>query len=310
MIIKLNKMFRDWNSNKFRVLEKEIIMSILGFFFLFIAIYFYFEIHNIKYFLFFVFAFGILTFLFFVPLLKLGFNSKNEIISTEEKSFENNRIQNVDIVTNVLINDFSQHNFTENNYIQNVDEITNVLINDISQHNFTENNYIHNVDEITNFLINDISQHNFTENNYINNLEFEKNDFIDKIKDNNQSLEKEKCEIKKIDKENIFNIGLKKKIDEIKSNLKLSSKTDYAILFLYVQYFVLDVKISNSEMIREINILFKFEQFSNAYYSQISNELFEWKENNSKIKSVNNVLNGSSYYEKFNDIMLSFKNLN
>ena len=25
MIIKLNKMFRDWNSNKFRVLEKEII---------------------------------------------------------------------------------------------------------------------------------------------------------------------------------------------------------------------------------------------------------------------------------------------
>ena len=56
--------------------------------------------------------------------------------------------------------------------------------------------------------------------------------------------------------------------------------------------------------------LFKFEQFSNAYYSQISNELFEWKENNSKIKSVKNVLNGSSYYEKFNDIMLSFKNLN
>ena len=81
-------------------------------------------------------------------------------------------------------------------------------------------------------------------------------------------------------------------------------------MFLYVQYFVLDVKISNSEMIREINILFKFEQFSNAYYSQISNELFEWKENNSKIKSVKNVLNGSSYYEKFNDIMLSFKNLN
>lgn len=283
-MIKLNKMFSDWYSNKFGILEKEFIMSILGFYFLFITIYFYFEMQNIKYFLFFVFAFGILTFLFFVPLLKHGFNSKNEIISTEEKSFENNSIQNVDIVRNVLINDFSQHNFTENNYIQNVDEITNVLIKDISQHNFTENNYI-------------------------NNLEFETNDFIDKIKDNNQSLEKEKCEIKKLDKEYKFNIRLIKKIKKVKSNLKLSSKTDFAILFLYVQHYVLISKFSNSEMIRRINESFEFKQFSDAYYSKISNDLFEWKEDNSKIKSVKDVLNCSSYYEKFNEIKLSFKNL-
>ena len=283
-MIKLNKMFSDWYSNKFGVLEKEIIMSILGFFFLFIAIYFYFEIHNIKYFLFFVYSFGILTFLFFVPLLKHGFNSKNEIISTEEKSFENNSIQNVDIVTNVLINDFSQHNFTENNYIQNVDEIQNVLINDISQHNFTENNYI-------------------------NNLDFVTNDFSDKIKDNNQSLDKEKCEIKKLDKEYKFNIRLIKKINKVKSNLKLSSKTDFAILFLYVQHFVLISKISNSEMIRQINNSFEFGQLSEAYFGQISNDLFEWKNDKEMKKMVKNVLNGSKYYDKFNEIMLGFKNL-
>ena len=76
-----------------------------------------------------------------------------------------------------------------------------------------------------------------------------------------------------------------------------------------MQHFVLIFKISNSEMIRQINNLFEFEQFSDAHYSQISNDLFEWKDDNSKIKSVKNVLNGSKYYEKFNEILLSFKNL-
>ena len=80
-------------------------------------------------------------------------------------------------------------------------------------------------------------------------------------------------------------------------------------MFLYVQHFILVSKISNSEMIRQINNSFEFEQFSDAHYSQISNDLFEWKDDNSKIKSVKNVLNGSNYYEKFNEIMLSFKNL-
>jgi hypothetical protein len=177
------------------------------------------------------------------------------------------------------------------------------------EENFIENNYTQKVDVVTNVLINDISQNNFTENNYINNLEFVTNDFSDKIKDNNQSLEKEKCEIKKLDKEYKFNIRLIKKINKVKSNLKLSSKTDFAILFLYVQHYVLISKISNSEMIRQINNLFEFEQFSDAHYSQISNDLFEWKDDNSMIKSVKNVLKGSKYYEKFNEIMLSFKNL-
>ena len=80
-------------------------------------------------------------------------------------------------------------------------------------------------------------------------------------------------------------------------------------MFLYVQHFILVSKISNSEMIRQINNSFEFEQFSDVHYSQISNDLFEWKDDNSKIKSVKNVLNGSNYYEKFNEIMLSFKNL-
>ena len=177
------------------------------------------------------------------------------------------------------------------------------------EENFIENNYIQNIDVVKNVLINDISQHNFTENNYTKNLEFVTNNFIDKTKDNNQSLEKDKCEIKKVDKEYKFNIRSIKKINKVKSNLKLSSKTDFAILFLYVQHFVLISKISNSEMIRQINNLFEFEQFSDAHYSQISNDLFEWKDDNSKIKSVKNVLNGSNYYEKFNEIMLSFKNL-
>ena len=80
-------------------------------------------------------------------------------------------------------------------------------------------------------------------------------------------------------------------------------------MFLYVQHFILVSKISNSEMIRQINNSFEFEQFSDVHYSQISNDLFEWKDDNSKIKSVKNVLNGSKYYEKFNEILLSFKNL-
>ena len=262
-------------------LGKEICLLFLALFFLFIFVLFVINFNKNGYYLFFIISYGYMAnFLF-------SYSVKN--LQKPHKDIEDK--------------------FIENNYIQNVDVVTNVLINDISQHNLTENNYIQNVDEISNVLINDISQHNFTENNYINNLEFVTNDFSDKIKDNNQSLEKEKCEIKKIDKEYKFNIRLIKKINKVKSNLKLSSKTDFAILFLYVQHFVLISKISNSEMIRQINNLFEFEQFYDAHYSQISNDLFEWKNDKEMKKMVKNVLNGSKYYDKFNEIMLGFKNL-
>jgi hypothetical protein len=95
-MVKLIKMFRDRISTKLGVLGKEVSMSILGFFFLFIAISFFFNMQTNKYFLFFVWAYGILTFFFFVPLLKHGFNSKNEIISTQ---VENSRES---INTNIL----------------------------------------------------------------------------------------------------------------------------------------------------------------------------------------------------------------
>lgn len=80
---KLIKMFRDWFSTKLGVLGKEVSMSILGFFFLFIAIYFFFNMQTNKYFLFFVWAYGILAFLLLIPLLKQFFYLKSEISSTE-----------------------------------------------------------------------------------------------------------------------------------------------------------------------------------------------------------------------------------
>lgn len=113
---KLIKIFRNWFYTKLDILGKEVSMSILGFFFLFITIYFLFNMQTNRYFLFFVLAYGILTFFLFVPYVKHVFNSKSEIIKTEENSVENNNIQKIDITTNVLINDISQNNFTENNY--------------------------------------------------------------------------------------------------------------------------------------------------------------------------------------------------
>ena len=82
---------------------------------------------------------------------------------------------------------------------------------------------------------------------------------------------------------------------------------------MYSLGFTIFWKIGESELEKVVwlffNNSFEFEQFSDAHYSQISNDLFEWKDDNSKIKSVKNVLNGSKYYEKFNEILLSFKNL-
>lgn len=104
-----------------------------------------------------------------------------------------------------------------------------------------------------------------------------------------------------------FNSSLVDRIKKVKSDLNLNGKTDHAILFLYVQHFVLKQRISNSEIIRQFNNSIEFEKFSDTHYSDISNDLFEWKNDNSKIRNVKNVLNGSKYYEKFKDIEDNFK---
>jgi hypothetical protein len=108
-------------------------------------------------------------------------------------------------------------------------------------------------------------------------------------------------------KEFKFNSSLVDRIKKVKSDLNLNGKTDLAILFLYVQHFVLKQRISNSEILRKFNNSIEFEQFSDTHYSDISNDLFEWKNDNSKIRNVKNVLNGSKYYEKFKDIEDNFK---
>lgn len=105
----------------------------------------------------------------------------------------------------------------------------------------------------------------------------------------------------------IFSSALVNKIKYIKSELNLNGKTDLAILFLYVQYFVLRQKISNSEIIRQINISFEFEHFSEAHYSKVANDLFEWKDKNAKKKDVKETSKYSSHLEKFKDIEDNFK---
>lgn len=99
-----------------------------------------------------------------------------------------------------------------------------------------------------------------------------------------------------------FNSSLVDRIKKIKSDLNLNGKTDHAILFLYVQHFVLKQKISNSEILRQFNNSIEFEQFSKSHYSKIANNLFEWKDEKEKIKTVNNVSKYSSHYHKFNEI--------
>lgn len=105
----------------------------------------------------------------------------------------------------------------------------------------------------------------------------------------------------------IFSSALVNKIKYIRSELNLNGKTDLAILFLYVQYFVLRQKISNSEIIRQINISFEFEHFSEAHYSKVANDLFEWKDKNAKKKDVKETSKYSSHLEKFKDIEDNFK---
>lgn len=105
----------------------------------------------------------------------------------------------------------------------------------------------------------------------------------------------------------IFSSALVNKIKYIRSELNLNGKTDLAILFLYVQYFVLRKKISNSEIIRQINISFEFEHFSEAHYSKVANDLFEWKDKNAKKKDVKETSKYSSHLEKFKDIEDYFK---
>lgn len=117
---KFVKMFRDWFANKLGILPKEISMSILGFFFLFIAIYFSFNMQANKYFLFFVWSFGILTFLYFVPLIKLGFNSKNEIISYD--------VENSKELKKINVSNFKENEFSDFFWGNSFDDFKNISL--------------------------------------------------------------------------------------------------------------------------------------------------------------------------------------
>lgn len=80
---KFIKTFREYFFAKLEILGKEVSMFLIGLFFLFIAIYFFFNMQTNKYFLFFVWAYGILAFLLLIPLVKQFFHLKSEISSTE-----------------------------------------------------------------------------------------------------------------------------------------------------------------------------------------------------------------------------------
>lgn len=103
---------------------------------------------------------------------------------------------------------------------------------------------------------------------------------------------------------------LKKKINFVISELNLNSKTDFAILFLYVQYYIFDKKISNSELLRQINGSFEFDNFSESHFSQTANNLFIWKDGKAKIKSIKEVCNHSLHYETFKKIQEKFRDFN
>lgn len=103
-----------------------------------------------------------------------------------------------------------------------------------------------------------------------------------------------------------FDSILINEIKEINFKLNLNGKIDIIILFLYVQHFVLTKRISNSELIKQINCSFEFDRFSEAYYSQIANDLFDWKDEKSKKKIVNNVSKYSSHFDKFKEIEEKF----
>ena len=106
---------------------------------------------------------------------------------------------------------------------------------------------------------------------------------------------------------NLFDKKIIKGINEVISNLSLNNKTDYAILFLYVQHSVLKIKISNKEMLRQIEFNFKIKTFANSYYGQVANNLFEWKDKSLKIKEVKEVYYKSPHYERYKQIEENYK---
>lgn len=110
--------------------------------------------------------------------------------------------------------------------------------------------------------------------------------------------------------ENLFDDELKSKINFIVSELRLNSKTDFAILFLFVQHYIFEKNISNSELIRHIKCSFEFQSFSESHFSQTANNLFIWKDEKAKIKSIKEVCNHSLHYEKFKEILEKFRDIN
>ena len=107
----------------------------------------------------------------------------------------------------------------------------------------------------------------------------------------------------------LFDDELKYKINKTIEEMNLVDKNDLIILFSYVQKIVLKNKISNAKILKQIPIVFEIDMPTESYYSQITNNLFEWKDNNAKIKEVKNIFDKSSHYEKFNEIKIKFDSL-
>ena len=108
------KTFREYFYAKLEILGKEVSMFLIGLFFLFIAIYFFFNMQTNKYFLFFVCAFGILAFLLLIPLAKQFFYLKSEICSTEVENPKELKNPNfADLIENEFCHFFLGNSFDE-----------------------------------------------------------------------------------------------------------------------------------------------------------------------------------------------------
>ncbi len=146
-----------------------------------------------------------------------------------------------------------------------------------------------------------------------NELNIQNNNTSNFIFDETSSAETNESKINNKDKveQNIplFHTELKDKIYKTIKKMNITTKTDITILFLYIQKFILTQKISDAELLREIPSVFKLKLPTPSYFGQISNELFEWKDKDSKIKVVKNINDNASNYERFNEIKIIFDSL-
>ena len=109
--------------------------------------------------------------------------------------------------------------------------------------------------------------------------------------------------------EELFDSNLKIKIIKIIKKMNLKNKIDLVLLFSYVQYFILKNKVGNAKMIRQISTELSTVMPTDQYYGAVINKLFEWNQNESKIKKIKSVFEKSQYYERFTEITNEFDGL-